>query len=147
MSLDMAETPGATETLPRFHRAEIVRFQHCDAAGIVFYPRYVEMINSTVEDWCDHLGFSFAEIHGPMHAAIPVISLQVDFQSPSRLGELLDFELTVKRLGRTSVTLRILASHLSEQRFAAELTLVHINKDDYRPREWPDQMKRVMVAP
>ena len=25
-----------------------VRFQHCDPAGIVFYPRYFEMINSVV---------------------------------------------------------------------------------------------------
>ena len=28
-----------------------VRFEHCDPAGIVFYPRYFEMINGTVEDW------------------------------------------------------------------------------------------------
>ena len=25
-----------------------VRFQHCDPAGIVFYPRYFEMLNSVV---------------------------------------------------------------------------------------------------
>ena len=28
-----------------------VRFQHTDPAGIVFYPRYFEMINQVIEDW------------------------------------------------------------------------------------------------
>ena len=27
-----------------------VRFQHCDPAGIVFYPRYFEMLNTTIEE-------------------------------------------------------------------------------------------------
>ena len=30
-----------------------VRFQHCDPAGIVFYPRYFEMLNATIEEWFD----------------------------------------------------------------------------------------------
>ena len=32
-------------------RRERVRFGHCDPAGIVFYPRYFEMLNALVEDW------------------------------------------------------------------------------------------------
>ena len=28
-----------------------IRFNHVDAAGIVFYPRYYEMLNQVVEEW------------------------------------------------------------------------------------------------
>ena len=28
-----------------------VRFSHCDPAGIVYFPRYFDMINGVVEDW------------------------------------------------------------------------------------------------
>lgn len=129
-----------------FHRQELIRFQHCDPAGIVFYPRYVEMINATVEDWFDHIGMGFAEIHGVMDAAIPVASLAVDFRAPSRLGERLDFGLEVRRLGNTSVDLGIEASLEGEARFSAKLTLVHISKEDYRPRPWPAQFRAVMAA-
>ena len=31
-----------------------VRFRHFDPAGIVFYPRYFEMINDFVEEWFDY---------------------------------------------------------------------------------------------
>ena len=41
-----------------------VRFADCDAAGIVFFPRYFEMLNGVVEDWfAGPLGASFRELH------------------------------------------------------------------------------------
>ena len=40
-----------------FHTRKLIRFSHCDPAGIGFYPRYVELVNEVVEDWCnDGLG-------------------------------------------------------------------------------------------
>ena len=38
-----------------------IRFRHCDAAGIVFYPRYFEMMNDLVEDWFAELGMGLCE--------------------------------------------------------------------------------------
>ena len=34
-----------------FRTAYLVRFAHCDPAGIGFYPRYFDLFNSAVEDW------------------------------------------------------------------------------------------------
>ena len=72
-----------------------VRFQHCDPAGIVFYPRYFEMLNATIEEWfATRLGLSFAEIHGPMGMGVPTAAHQTPTSTaPSRLGERLDFAL------------------------------------------------------
>jgi 4-hydroxybenzoyl-CoA thioesterase len=36
-----------------------VLFKHCDPAGIVFYPRYFEMINDCVEAFFDEIGTPF----------------------------------------------------------------------------------------
>ena len=35
----------------QYTKQEKVRFQHVDYAGIVFYPRFLEMLNCLVEDW------------------------------------------------------------------------------------------------
>lgn len=120
-----------------FSRTERIRFQHCDPAGIVFYPRYIEMINATVEDWFDSIGIGFAEIHGSLNTALPAVALSIDFRAPSRLGEMIVFTLDVERLGTTSLGLRIEALHADELRFSSSLTLVHTSKEDYRPRPWP----------
>ena len=34
-----------------YHRLYPIEFNHCDPAGIVFYPRYFEMTNSVVENF------------------------------------------------------------------------------------------------
>ena len=40
-----------------------VEFNHCDPAGIVFYPRYFEMVNSVVENFfLEDVGYSFARM-------------------------------------------------------------------------------------
>jgi 4-hydroxybenzoyl-CoA thioesterase len=125
-----------------FRRQELVRFQHCDPAGIVFYPRYVEMINATIEDWfAQAVGTDFAKIHGELRSAIPVVSLQIDFHAPSRLGEVLDFDLTVEQLGSTSIKIRVSASAGGVVRLSGLVTLVHISLEDYRPRLWPDAIR------
>ncbi len=123
-----------------YARSELIRFQHCDPAGIVFYPRYVEMINAIVEDWfSEHVGVSFAALHEK--AAIPVVTLNIEFQSPSRIGERLEFQLEPLRVGRTSLELKISAQHDGKKRLTCNLKLVHISKEDYRPREWPPDLR------
>src|SRR5476649_217235 len=37
-----------------FYSDTLVRFSHCDPAGIIFYPHYFVMFNGLVEDWCNH---------------------------------------------------------------------------------------------
>ena len=42
---------------PVFERDVLIRFSHCDPAGIVFFPQYLVMFNNHVEDWVtDGLG-------------------------------------------------------------------------------------------
>ena len=48
-----AAASAETATPTSAYRATVlVRFAHCDPAGIVFFPRYMEMFNNLVEDWC-----------------------------------------------------------------------------------------------
>ncbi|WP_417815554.1 acyl-CoA thioesterase [Thalassospira alkalitolerans] len=119
-----------------------VLFQHCDPAGIVFYPRYFEMINATVEDWFDaRIGVSFAQMHGPLQVAVPTAALQISFTAPSRLGEMLEFRLTPTRLGRSSLDLEISAVCGDEQRLEMTATLVFTRNGAGKSVPWPDNLR------
>ncbi|MBP8267026.1 MAG: acyl-CoA thioesterase, partial [Zoogloea sp.] len=77
-----------------FHTRKLIRFSHCDPAGIGFYPRYVELVNEVVEDWCnDGLGVSFHQMHEHLRLGLPVVRLEMEFMIPSRYGDVLDFSL------------------------------------------------------
>lgn len=85
-----------------------IRFGHCDPAGIVFYPRYFEMFNNVVEDWCEQgLGLSFRAMHLEQGLGVPTVHVETDFIAPSGLGEVLRARLQVRELGSTSMTLSL----------------------------------------
>jgi len=108
-----------------------VRFADCDPAGIVFYPRYFEMFNALVEDWCAQgLGMPFREMHVTQRIGLPTVRLETDFVAPSELGETLRAELAVRRIGGASlqVALRLLGADGGE-RVRAKVVLVAMDLD------------------
>ena len=119
-----------------------VLFRHCDPAGIVFYPRYFEMLNDTMEAWFgDRLGWPWPSLHGPDGMAVPTVAVEVHFSATSRHGDLLTFTLRVTRVGRTSVGLSIVATCGEEVRLSATQTLVCIAKETGRPVAWPEGIR------
>ena len=128
-----------------YHRAIRIEFNHCDPAGIVFYPRYYEMINAVCENFFrEVVGRSFAEMVGQVQG-VPTVRIETDFQAPSRLGDLLDFQLTIRRLGETSATFRVTAFGAGQLRLAALLTLVWVS-GSMKAAPWPEAMKARMLA-
>lgn len=125
-----------------------VRFNHVDFAGIVFYPRYFEMFNQVVEEWCENqLGYDFRRLHEDFNAGLPAAHIDVDFEKPSRLGEVLMFFLTVEHVGGSSLKVAIEASCNSDVRLKARLTMVYIVKKssgEFVATEIPAVLKKRM---
>jgi 4-hydroxybenzoyl-CoA thioesterase len=103
-----------------------IRFAHCDPAGIVFYPRYFELINGVVEDWCAQgLGMSFHEMHMVQGIGLPTVHIETDFVKTSMMGDELIAELRVVKLGRASTTVEIrMLGQEQDLRLTARLVLV-----------------------
>lgn len=128
-----------------YQRLIQIEFNHCDPAGIVFYPRYFEMTNSVVENFfADVVGRSFAQMHQQAGAGVPTVTLSAEFVAPSRLGDKVLFSLRITNIGRSSVAIVIEAHMAGELRMRASLTLVWIEK--MRPASWPDDMRARMIA-
>lgn len=124
-----------------------VRFAHVDAAGIVFYPRYFELLNASVEDYfAQSIGVDFAEMHIVRKIGVPTVSLTADFTAPSRLGDDLDFHITVLRAGRSSAELQVEVSCGDERRFGARVVLVCTDLTEGQSVPWPEDMRPVPAA-
>jgi len=109
-----------------FIKQEKIRFEHIDFAGIVFYPRYLEMLNALVEDWFEEA------LHRPFHKmhetnGIPTVDLKVQFKKAARLGETLTKELWVKELRSSSLLCGFLFKNQdNETILEGEVTLVNV---------------------
>lgn len=125
-----------------FVSRQSVRFAHIDAAGIVFYPRYFELLNAAVEDYFTQvIGVSFAQMHFERKLGVPTVRLETDFVAPSRLGEALDFMLSVQQVGRSSVDIVVDVRCGSEVRVQIRVVLVCMDLETGRPVAWPDDMR------
>lgn len=124
-----------------------VRFADIDAAGIVFYPRYFEMLNGAVEDWfAQDLGMDFATMHLDAKIGVPTVKLETVFVSPSYLGDRLDITITPQRLGRTSCGIAVSFSGEGRERLQAQVVLVCMDLTNHRPVEWPEGIRAAIEA-
>ena len=109
-----------------FNKQEKVRFQHVDYAGIVFYPRFLEMLNCLVEDWFEEaLDRPFSKMHETN--GIPTVDLKVQFKNAARLGEILTKKLWVKELKNSSIVCGFIFINETESTvLEGEVTLVNV---------------------
>ena len=116
-----------------FESAKQIRFHHCDPAGIVFYPQYFVLFNELVEDWFNEgLGVDFARYHTEGRHGIPMAHIECDFLAPSKVGEVLRFCLSVKKIGGSSLTLAVEAKAGDDTRVRATLVVVQAALDTRR---------------
>ena len=116
----------------KFKMNQKVLFKHCDPAGIVFYPRYFEMINDCVEMFFCEIGVPFETLHPT--AGMPTAQISATFHAPSRHGDNLTINLEVIKIGGSSLKLSINADCRAEKRFSSDATIVYVNADG-RPQK------------
>ena len=109
-----------------FIKQEKIRFKHVDYAGIVFYPRFLEMLNDLVEDWFEEaLERPFSKMHETN--GIPTVDLKVQFKNAARIGETLSKKLWVKELKTSSIICGFQFENQNEQTvLEGEVTLVNV---------------------
>lgn len=127
-----------------FEFPQKILFKHCDPAGIVFYPRYFEIMNDCLEAFFDQvLATPFENLL--KSAGVPTVQIQTRFAAPSRHGDHLLLRLNITRIGNSSVEY-VLTAHCDAQlRFETTATLVHITPDG-RSAAWPDDLRSRLTA-
>lgn len=115
-----------------FIKNEKIRFKHIDYAGIVFYPRFLEMLNDLVEDWFEEaLERPFSKMHETN--GIPTVDLKVQFKNAARIGETLTKKLWVKELKTSSILCGFKFINQNEQTvLEGEVTLVNVKIQEDR---------------
>jgi 4-hydroxybenzoyl-CoA thioesterase len=114
-----------------FVSEKLIRFHHCDPAGIVFYPQYFILFHELLEDWFNRgLDLNYADLISKERRGLPTAHIDCDFRIPSKIGDTVQMQLSVKRIGRTSLTLGVRVCAGAEERVTASQVLVLISLVD-----------------
>jgi 4-hydroxybenzoyl-CoA thioesterase len=117
-----------------FKKKKQIRFHHCDPAGIVFYPQYLVLCNETVEDWlAEGLGMGLEKLLSEEKRGMPMRHLEAEYLLPSYHGDMLEFQLSVLRIGGSSLNFVIEAWGDNGLRFFSQQTVVWSDVEELKP--------------
>ncbi len=87
-----------------FHTSRFVEFSDTDMAGIMHFSAFFRYMEAAEHELLRNLGFSvYSEIDGDV-VSFPRVAASCEFQSPARCEDVLDIDVTVRRVGTKSVT-------------------------------------------
>lgn len=129
----------------KFTRDLIIRFEHCDAAGIIFYPRFFGLVNETVEDWFASLGHSFKSLHVDERKGVPTVRFECEFVGPVRIGDMLHQQLGVDSIGNSSLNLKHIASIGDRTVARFDQTIVFTDLATMRAEPWPADLRKAIT--
>ena len=93
-----------TATPLSFRTKRRVEFRDTDAAGIVHFSAFFVYMEQAEHEMLRSLGLSVAAHDDHGEIGWPRIAASCEFLNPARFEEVLDVEVRVDRLGRTSIT-------------------------------------------
>lgn len=123
-----------------------IRFSHCDPAGIVYFVNFFDMVSGCVEDWFgEALGFTFNEMHIGKRVGFPIVNTGCEFFKPCHLGDRLALELSIAKLGRSSIEFAIRGRVDDEEKFRARHKVAMMSLDTLKSLPIPEELRAKMA--
>ncbi len=137
-----AEPPVRAEQSGLFHAPVRVRFSHCDPAGIVYFPRWFDLLNGVVEDWfTERLGLDYQCFHQERGIGLGYGHAEADFLRPGFWNDRLDVFVRVARIGGASLDLAVTGFRGEAPVIAARLVIVTTSLTERRAIPLPDDLR------
>ena len=127
-----------------FVHEQLIRFSHCDPAGIVYFPRFFDLAHATMEDWlAQGLGQGLPVLIRERRIGTPTVSIQCEFAKTLRIGDTLRFELRVVKLGNASVQLAYSGRKEKggDEHLTIRQTIVFMDLDTGRAMPIPEDLR------
>lgn len=101
------------------------------------------MFNNLIEDWfAQDIKQDIRTLVQDRRIGIPAVRIECDFVRPTRLGDLLQLQLSVEAMSESSVSLVIHGSVDGAPTVTASVTLVFVSIDSFEPVAAPPDIRK-----
>jgi 4-hydroxybenzoyl-CoA thioesterase len=129
-----------------FTSIQKIRFDDVDGAGIVYYPQFFHLCHGAFEDFFDTAApVSYPTLVKDRRLGFPTVRIESEFKAPLSYGDVAVVELTVKKIGRSSL---VVAYDIRRKRdgvltFHADITTVLVDLDSLKPVPIDDDLRGI----
>jgi 4-hydroxybenzoyl-CoA thioesterase/acyl-CoA thioester hydrolase len=107
-----------------FQTSRLVEFADTDMAGIMHFSAFFRYMEAAEHELLRSLGFSvYSEIDGDV-VSFPRVAASCEFHSPARCEDVLEIDVSVKRVGTKSVTYGFQFTQMGRDVATGEMTSV-----------------------
>ena len=124
-----------------------VYYEDTDAGGVVYYANYLKFMERSRTEWLAALGFPLAEFELTHGVTFVVHRMEIEYQSPARLGDSLDATLELIELGRARMVALQQVWHGGRLLTDARVTLACVDRATFRPARIPAPLHRRLEDP
>ena len=123
-----------------------IRFQDIDAAGIIFYPRVLEMFHDAYAAFLAFAGCPLAEVLKSGGWLAPVRHAEADYFKPLRFGDAVSVEICRAHLAETEATLgyRIARSDSGEVCAVGQVVHTFVERASFKRTPLPELLRRAL---
>ena len=128
----------------KFTTRKLIRFHHCDPAGIVFYPQFYVLLHEAQEDFLAQIGFPE---HGMINAGhgVPIVDMKTSFMAMCRNGDKVSISLELSKIGNSSIGMDYQIERGQTVALKAAAVVVYSNLPDGKPRRIPDDLRQALL--
>lgn len=128
-----------------FSTSRRLGFGACDPSGIAYFPAYLDLLVGVLEEFFEHIGAPWPALLRDRRIGTPTVKLDLTFERPGFHGDLLQFELIVTRIGRSSLDLHHDVTANGELLWSAEQTIVATSIETHTSCGWPDDVRAALT--
>lgn len=125
-----------------------VHFEDVDAAGILFFARFLNYAHDAMECLFETLPGGYPALITARRIGFPAVHVSTDFQAPIRYGDVARIRASVKKLGTTSCHFDFEFTRASDGVVTAMSSQVHVCTElsVMRKQEIPPDIRTVLQS-
>lgn len=124
-----------------FTLSKPLRFGDCDLTGIAYHPAYLSMLVDVNEAMFASFGITWQELMFERKLGLPVVTMNIEFYRPSTYGDVLEFNVHVRKIGKSSLDLETVVKVRDEPIWSIRQRIVLTSTTDHKSRPWPEDVR------
>lgn len=125
-----------------------VRYAEVDYQGIVYFAHYATYFDVAIHEFFRSLPYDYTNIRRSTGTDFNIVRSVVEYRRPLRFDEAFEVEVTLGRIGRTSLTFTpaIWAEDEVDPRATGEVVWVHADQSTMRAVPLPEPLLELLNA-
>ena len=129
-----------------FKFKQTIQLYHVDAASILFYGQLFFLIHNALDAFLNEIDFSIKDRLKKKDFFYPVVHVEANYSKPLTVGDVLEMELSVEKIGTTSFTIAYALFCKGEVVGDAKTVHVSISPKEHVKVALPKELKEILLA-